>query len=252
MALTPFQLRAEWARSPVVRTSTRMRALAARLDGGVRRLHQDREVGDHQLGVGLAEQAEAVELVLDLLGVVEDEGHVAVGRGDGGRQPQDDRVATLHVAGAEAVQQVALATGRQVVVERHRVEVARDHDPLAAAEVGARDDGVAVAGDGQVVERAQRAFDGVGDRLLVAAHRLDVDQLLGQGDGVGREVEVGHDPIQPSTSLPAAGDAVLAHRQRDEHDQDDDDPDQRVDHRVLQRPHVGHRGARIDVAEQLA
>ena len=105
MALTPFQLRAEWARSPRVRDVDPQRALAAGLDDGVGRLHQDREVGGEQLGVGSREQVQPVELGLDLLGLVEDEGDVAVRLGHRGREPQDDRVAALHVAGAEAVQE---------------------------------------------------------------------------------------------------------------------------------------------------
>ena len=62
------------------------RALAAGLDDRVRGLHQDREVGLQQVGVALREQAEAVVLALDLLGLVEDEGHVAVGLGHGRRR----------------------------------------------------------------------------------------------------------------------------------------------------------------------
>ena len=50
----------------------------------------------------------------------------------------------------------------------------------------------------EVRQRAQRRLDRVGDRLLVVAHRLDVDELLGQGDDVGREVQVGMAPIQPA------------------------------------------------------
>ena len=50
-----------------------------------------------------------------------------------------------------------VAAGRQVVVDRHRVEVAGDHDPLAAAEVGAGDDGVAVPAHREVAERRSAA-----------------------------------------------------------------------------------------------
>ena len=80
----------------------------------------------------------------------------------------------------------------KVVVERHRVEVAGDDHPLPAAEVGARDHGVAAAGDREVRQREQGRLDRVGDLLLVVAHRLDVDELLGEGDDVGREIEVWH------------------------------------------------------------
>ena len=90
------------------------------------------------------------------------------------------------------MQQLAVAPGREVVVERHRVEVAGDHDPLAAAEVGARDDGVAVPAHGEVVVRRERGLDGVRDGLLVLADRLDVDELHREVDGVGGEVQGGH------------------------------------------------------------
>ena len=110
IALTPFQLRAEWARSPCVRDLDAQRALAAGLDDGVGRLHQDREVG---LASARGRSARAgcrpLNSRVDLLGLVEDEGDVAVGLGHGRGEPQDDRVAALHVAGAEAVQQVAVA-----------------------------------------------------------------------------------------------------------------------------------------------
>ena len=186
IALTPRQLRAECARSPVVRTSTRsvpwQPASTTALDGSIR-IAKSAAISS---GCALGEQLEAVVPRVDLLGLVEDVGDVAVGLGHGRGEPQDDRVAALHVAGAEAVQQVAVAAGRQVVVDRHGVEVAGDHDPLAAAEVGARHDGVAVPAHRQVGVRRERGLDGVRDRLLVAADRLDVDQLLGERDGVGR------------------------------------------------------------------
>jgi hypothetical protein len=179
------------------------RALATALDVRSRRLHQDREVRGHQLGVGLAEDVEAVELLLDLLGVVEDERQVAVGLADGRGEPKDDGVASLHVAGAEAVQQAALPPCRQVVVERHRVEVTGDHDPLAAPELGPGHDRVAVSGHREVRQPAQRGLDGVGDRLLVAADRLDVDELLGERDGIGVEVE-GRHGLHPTSPRRAA------------------------------------------------
>ena len=105
---------------------------------------------------------------------------------------EDDRVAALHVAGAEPVQQVAVEAAGQVGVDRDGVEVAGDDHALAAAELGAGDDRVAVPGHGQVVTGRQRGLDGVGDLLLVMADRLDVDQLAGQGHDVRGQVELGH------------------------------------------------------------
>ena len=192
MALTPFQLRALWERSPGGADVDAQRALAARLDGGVAGLHQDREVGLQQVRVALGELAQPVVDRVDLLGLVEDEGQVAVRLGHVGGELEHHRVAALHVAGAEAVQDAVLEARGQVVVERHGVEVTGDDHALAAAELGAGDDRVAAPGDGEVREAAQRGLDRVGDLLLVVAHRLDVDELLGQGDDVGGQVEVGH------------------------------------------------------------
>ena len=168
------------------------RALAAGLDHGVGGLHQDREVGGEQRGVALAELEQPVVVGLDLLAVVEHEGEVADRLGHRGGQPQDHRVAALHVAGAQAVQDPVVVEPRgQVVVDRHRVEVAGDHHPLVAAQLGAGHHGVAVPADAQVPERPQRRLDGVRDRLLVVADRLEVHQLPGQRQHVGGEVEGG-------------------------------------------------------------
>ena len=105
--------------------------------------------------------------VVDLLGLVEDVGDVAVGRGQVVGQPQRHGDAALHVAGAEAVQVGAVVAGGQVAVQRDGVDVAGDHHPLAAAEVGAGHQRVADPGHLEVVELAQRRLDRVGERLLV-------------------------------------------------------------------------------------
>ena len=90
------------------------------------------------------------------------------------------------------VQDAVLEPRGQVVVERDGVEVAGDHDTLAAPQVGAGDHGVPAAGDRQVRQREQRRLDSVGDLLLVVGDGLDVDELLGEGDDVGGEIEVRH------------------------------------------------------------
>ena len=160
-----------------------------------------------QSGLLRGDPAEAVLVRLDLLVVVEDVGHVAVGLGQVGGQPELHGDAALHVGGAAAVDPAALDPARQVAAERHRVDVAGEDDPLGAAQRRARDDGVAVAVDGQVRYVAQRPLDQVGQRRLVAADRLDVAQGDGQvGAGQG-QVESGHgpEPYGPKTqnSLPA-------------------------------------------------
>ena len=85
---------------------------------------------------------EAVELVGDLLALVERERHVvperAQGRVERLGQAEQHREAALHVGGAEPVQHVAVAARHLVAVGGHGVEVAAEHDPAVAAEVGAR------------------------------------------------------------------------------------------------------------------
>ena len=165
------------------------RALAAGLDDRVARLHQDREVGLDQVGSLGRDPAQPVVDVVDLLALVEDEGHVAVGLRHRVRQPQRDGDPALHVAGAQAVQLVAVVAHGEVPVEGHGVDVAGDHHPLVTTEVGAGHQRVADAGHLEVVDRGESHLDGVGESLLVAAHRLDVDDRLGEGDHVCVEVQ---------------------------------------------------------------
>ena len=77
-------------------------------------------------------------------------------------------------------------------------KVLGDHGPWVALSPGGRRDlggveplakGVADAGHRQVRDRLEGLLDRVGERLLVAAHRLDVHEGLGQGDDIGGEVQ---------------------------------------------------------------
>src|SRR5680860_816315 len=120
------------------------RALATGLDDGIGRFHEDRKITFEQFGVFAREQAETIELRGNLFGVVEDERDVAVRLRDSGREPQGDSYAAFHVAGAKSIQKLAFAPGRQVSIHGHGVEVARDDDPLVTAQIGARDDRIAV------------------------------------------------------------------------------------------------------------
>ena len=101
----------------------------------------------------------------------------------------------LHVDGA-AAPEVALAVdgleaGRQVVVDRHGVEVPGDHDAPLAAEVRARDHGVAVADHLEVRGIRERLDDEVGEQGLVARDARHVADRLRDRDRVGGEVEHG-------------------------------------------------------------
>ena len=70
-----------------------------------------------------------------------------------------------------------------------KIEVSGENDPLGAAEVGARDEGVADPGDRQVVQLGQGSLDRVGDRRFTLAHRFDVAESGCEGDHVVGEVE---------------------------------------------------------------
>ena len=71
------------------------------------------------------------------------------------------------------------------------VEVTGDDDPLAAAEIGAGDDGVTVSGDPQVRQRPQSGLHGIGERALLSAHRRDVADRGHQLDDIGGTCQCG-------------------------------------------------------------
>ena len=161
------------------------RAIAAALNDGVRGFAENREVGREQVGVRAREPAEAVELARNLFVVVPHPCHVVGGRVELHREREHDGAATLHVDGSAAVQRaglvVALEAGRQVVVDGHGVDVARDHDALRAAQARAGDDRVTVAQHLEVrgVD-AQGALDRVGEHPLIARDARHIAQRLRQ------------------------------------------------------------------------
>ena len=195
------------ARDPLEDHLDPHRALAAALDDGIRGLEEDREIGLEQVGVGLGEQLQPVVDGVDLLGLVEEEGDVPARLGEKRRLELDGDPA-LHVDGAAPPEDLdpatLLAPGRQVGRigrQRHGVEVPGEDDPFPAAEVGPGDDGVPTTGHLEMLERGERGLDGVGDRALVVADRLDVAQLLGEGDDICGEIQARHGP-NPSPALP--------------------------------------------------
>ncbi len=169
------------------------RALTAALDDAVRGLEQDREVRPQRVRPGAGEPAEAVARRVDLLAVVAHPGQVDAGV----QRPGPDQVgdaqqhcqARLHVCRAAPVQQVPLDPRREVVGDRHRVEVAGEHDPLGATERGVGDHDVAVPLDGQRWVAPQRRLDQVGQARLVPRDRLDVDQRRGERTSVRGEIQ---------------------------------------------------------------
>ena len=89
--------------------------------------------------------------------------------------------------------------GRDVVRDRHGVQVAGEHHAAGPAEVGAGEHDVAVPLDAQSGSYAASArCNEAGEVVLVARDRGDVDQGGGQGGGVRGEIELvdgrgGHD-----------------------------------------------------------
>ena len=163
-------------------------ALAAALDDGGGGLHQHREVGLEPLRPRAGDPLQPVALELDLLALVQEQRQVAVRLGQLGGRTQDHRAAALHVTGPQAQQPVAVQPSGEVVVHRHRVEVAGECHALLASEVGTGHHGVAVAFDVQVRQLAQGGLHRVGDRPLVAADRVYVHQRVGERDDVLPEV----------------------------------------------------------------
>ena len=74
----------------------------------------------------------------------------------------------------ESIGAIGVAKGRRPVKPRKR-----RHHPLVAALAGPGHDRVPEALHVEVVQRPQRRLHRVGDPLLVAADRLDVDEVLG-------------------------------------------------------------------------
>ena len=107
----------------------------------------------------------------DLLGLVEDEGEVAIGFVQMAGKVQGHSHATLHVAGAPS-HQVFLTidgvhVGREVVDDRYGVQVPGDEDALGSPHVGAGHHGVADPVHLQAGDLAQYRLHRVGQRTFL-------------------------------------------------------------------------------------
>ena len=167
-------------------------ALAPGLDPAVGGLEQHREVGGEQLGLRAHDDAEAVELVAHLFGLVEHEGHVVVSHAIAiGVQllgeAQQHREAALHVGRAEAVQHVALDPRHLVArVGGHGVEVTTEQTRRSrpsCVRTTMLCSMRSMASDGARV--AQARLDEVGELGLVVALRRHRHQRGGEPEQVG-------------------------------------------------------------------
>ncbi len=121
------------------------RPLAPRLDAIAGGLEQHREVTGKQLRTGVEHVAEAVELVLDLLALVERQRAVEARLTAGADllgEAEEDGEPALHVGGPQPVEHVAVEPRHGVAVGGHGVEVTAEHDPALASELRACDHGV--------------------------------------------------------------------------------------------------------------
>jgi hypothetical protein len=166
-------------------------AVAATLDDGAGGFTENGEVALEQVGTDAGETPESIQALRDLLVVVPDPGEVDRRVRQFGRQLQLHRDPRLHVDGAATPELVAHDARRKVVVDRHGVEMAGDHDTTFAPKGGARDDGVAVPEQFEMRDPGKRGLDRVGDRLLVARHRFQVAQRPRQLDRGRRKIERG-------------------------------------------------------------
>jgi hypothetical protein len=74
--------------------------------------------------------------------------------------------------------------GREVAGNGNSIDMASQDHPLRPAKAGPRDQRVAVPVHAQVRQFAEGGLDRVSQRLLRAAHRLDVDQARGELAGI--------------------------------------------------------------------
>jgi 2,3,4,5-tetrahydropyridine-2-carboxylate N-succinyltransferase len=186
-------------------------ALAPCLDACIGRLHEDREIGFEQLGSLVRETLEAVELRRHLLPLVEHVRNITYRLHNPGGKLEGDGNSTLHVAGSEPEQQVALNAVREVAGGRHRVEMAADEHPLSAAQARPRDDRVAEPLDREVHLAPECPFDEIRETRLIMGFTRAVDKGRREREHVCRKVKGWHmDTVAPVTQHADIQSAELA------------------------------------------
>ena len=165
----------------------------ARLDEAVRRRTEQGEIRVEPFPMFAFDAAEAVARRIDLLAVVEHDGQVVTGLAEARREVGEHGVARFHVRGAAAVEQIADSAARQVVGHRHGVEMACEHHPAVAAEMGSAEHTGPAAQHFQV-------------RRLLPARIFDEIGQLGFGTG---DVQVNVGGVLLSHTLPSAVPSAL-------------------------------------------
>lgn len=163
-------------------------SVAAPFDVGGGGFAEERQIRLKPLGVGAGDSSQAVEARVDFLVIVEDPGDVSRRVREGAGRVECDGDSSEHVDASAPAEEAVFPPGAvgvgDVVGDGNGVEVAGDEDARGASLRGAREHGVSVAQDFQVVAGAQCTFHRVRDALFVAAFRGNVNEFSGEGNGV--------------------------------------------------------------------
>ena len=175
------------------------RAFTACLHSPVRRLAENRKIGFKKLGALARDTRKRIEAGLHFLVVVEDPREIVARRREGARERKEHGDSPLHVARTAADEPLLpvhdLHARRKIACDGNGIEVTGKNDALGATEVSARDDGVAIANNLEVLARTKRRLDPVGKENFVARNRLGIDDCtreLGQARIEGQRCRVHH------------------------------------------------------------
>lgn len=184
-------------------------ALTAGLNHRARRLAEQRQVPRQKLRAVAFQQRQPVVLRGNFFGLVADQGEVKsqiICITQRGKGVDVARHAGLHVHRAAPPQHIALHVVRDVVRDRHRINMPRQHHALRQPTMGARHERVAASHNLHARQVPQRGLKGIGEGLFVVGGGRDVDKLFSQLNWVGEDIHAG-DP-STMTRMPAGARAI--------------------------------------------
>ena len=201
------------AAPPVEGDARREVADAPGLDLEVGRLEQHREVGVAN-GVAAVEQGgEGVVRRRQLLAAEEEQGDVdrpGIAPRQLAHELERDGDAALHVACAAPVDGAVLDAARDVLLGRHGVVVAREHEQRRLRPSFAKPEERLVTREDLGIRRGNEAAQAVADHRLVQALRRDVDELeRPRGESVGQRAHPASLPPGAGTRLAAVRRGIL-------------------------------------------
>lgn len=169
-------------------------SIAAALDSAITGFAQNCEVCVEKIRAHTLQHVESIELSIDLFVVVPHIGHVVLWICELKSQFELHCNARFHVDGAASPQIVntvlVFESGRHIVVNRHRVDVACQNHPLRSTEVRASNDGVTMPRHFEVIARSNLRLDRICEWPFVARNTVNIAQLTGNADNVFAEVEL--------------------------------------------------------------